>query len=138
MDIKTNSNGWRYFEENGAIYWELYFSCPVCLQNGIENVPLRYWEHESCGGRIFIGDNGMFKCEKCGHTNVIVLWQYHCPVHEDAGLGTFVSVTNVKTLAKCISIAGMMVEEAGTKWLIKVLEEIDKQWNDPQYKLKQK
>lgn len=137
--IKTSERGLRYFEENGTTYWELYFQCPVCLQNGLSDVPLRYWVHSSddCSGngnaRIFIGDNGMYKCESCGHSSVIVLWKYHCPVHEEAGLGTYLSVTNVKTLAKTLSIAGMMVEDAGTQWLIRVLQEIDKQWRDPRY-----
>lgn len=132
-EIKTSSSGLMYFEENGATYWQLYFQCPVCIQNGLTNVPLRYWEHASCGGTVFIGDNGMYKCDKCGHENVIVLWQYHCPVHEEAGLGTYVSVTNVKTLAKTLAIAGMMVEDAGIDWLQKVLTHIKKQWSDPQY-----
>ncbi len=130
----------RHFKRNGSVYFELYFQCPVCLQNGINNVPVTYWYHNSCKApqgrtnRIFIGDDGNYICEYCEHSEVIVLWAYHCPIHEGAGIGRYVRVTNSKTLAKVISIAGMMAEAAGTSWLIEVLKKIKDQFEDPQYR----
>jgi hypothetical protein len=138
---RNTSDGLRYFERDGAIYWELYFQCPVCLQMGIVDTPLSYWSHASCtppdgqSNKIFIGDNGKYICEYCEHSEVIVLWGYYCPKHQDKKDPTprYIKCENVKVLSKAISIAGMMVEDAGAGWLIKVLTEIKTQFEDPRY-----
>lgn len=141
---RKTSDGLRYFERDGAIYWELYFQCPVCLQMGIKDTPLSYWWHASCkpsngqSNKIFIGDNGKYICEYCEHSEVIVLWAYHCPRHQEKDESTprYLKCENVKALSKVISVAGMMVEEAGEDWLIKVLIEIRAQFRDPKYNQK--
>lgn len=131
--IKTTENGLHFFERNGVLYFEMYIQCPICIQNSIQNVPVTYWEHSNDGGQIFIGDNGKYICKHCEHEEVMVLWGYNCPIHDD-GTGTYMKVTNAKVLAKVIGIGGMIVGEAGIDWLQRLLPHIKEQWADPKYK----
>lgn len=129
----------RHFTRNGSIYFELYFQCPVCLQNGINNVPVTYWYHNSCEApqgrtnRIFIGDDGNYICEYCEHSEVIVLWDYYCPIHDTASINSSMRDVGAKKLSKIVAAVGMLVEDAGEDWLIKVLSRIREQFSDPKY-----
>ena len=42
------------FEKNGVTYFELYISCPVCMDRG-NNTPHAYWSHHNnnCNGDIY-------------------------------------------------------------------------------------
>lgn len=139
-NFDTNpSSELRHFTRNGSIYFELSFQCPVCLQNGINNVPVTYWYHDSCEAphgytnRIFIGDDGNYICEYCEHSEVIVLWDYYCPVHDTASVNSSMRDVGAKRLSKIVAAVGMLVDEAGDDWLIKVLTRIREQFSDPKY-----
>ena len=116
-------------EIDGVKYFELYIKCPVCLENNVENNPLRGWEHADCGGTMFVGSNGYLRCE-CGHSDPIVKWKYHCNNHDSLGLGKYVSVTNVKVLSSVFSIAGQLVLAAGQDWFLELMYAIDKQFKE--------
>ena len=141
---RKRSDGLRYFEKDGAIYWELYFKCPICVERNYQNVPTTYWWHGSCkpsngnSNKIFLGDNGKFICEYCEKSDVMILWGYNCPIHEPENNDKtrYIRCTNVKVLSKVIGIAAMMVENAGEDWLIKVLLKIRDQFRDPKYNKK--
>lgn len=106
----------QHFKNDGANYYKLYIACPVCLMLGKPTSP-SYWYHASCDGEIYIGDNGYYYCKNCGHKELIVNWAYGCPVHEEAGLGEYVKVDNLKHIAEAISIAGQITVVAELQWL---------------------
>lgn len=126
--IKNGKNGnWKYAEVDGVLYFEIYMQCPVCIMRNYPNVPFTYWQHKDCGGRLFIGDNGKYICEKCETSELIALWGYNCPIHDKKGLGTYLKVSNPEVIADVVSVAGQIVRSAGIPWLQRVLSEIEKQ-----------
>lgn len=117
----------KHFCNDGADYFQLYISCPVCLEHNVPTTP-SYWTHgttntgSECGGDMYIGDNGYYYCERCGHMDLIVNWAYKCPnpIHNQNGMDAYISVTDGKYIGKAISIAGQITGIAGIKWLNKL------------------
>ena len=112
--------------ENGHTYFRLYICCPVCLDRGKRDVPIRYWTHydNNCHGDIYIGDDANFKCTKCGHVSHVENWKYSCPDHSGSS-DDFVGAS-AAALAEAVATAGQLVQEAGLDWLQKVLASLQR------------
>lgn len=115
----------KHFCNDGAEYFQLHISCPVCIEHHLPTTPT-YWTHgkiadgTECGGDMFIGDNGYYYCEKCGNKDLIVNWAYKCPnpIHGQNGMDEYLSITDGKYLANALIVAGEITTgPAGLKWL---------------------
>lgn len=124
----------KHFNNDGVDYFQLHIKCPVCLEHDIP-VETTDWVHghksdgSTCGGDIYIGDNGAYYCEKCGQTDLICNWGYKCSHHEQQGLGLgeYVNVSDGKYIAQAISVAGQITDIGGLKWLNKLTDALLKQ-----------
>jgi hypothetical protein len=106
-------------QENGYTYFQLYISCPVCLEKG-KHMPITYWQHaEGCNGDIYIGDDANYKCKKCGKKGHVKNWKYNCPGHSNSP-DEFVGAS-CQALASAIATAGQLTTAAGVAWLQKFL-----------------
>lgn len=61
------------FEKNGVTYFELYISCPVCVDRG-NNTPHAYWSHHNnnCNGDIYMGENAFYYCKNVELPNMFI------------------------------------------------------------------
>jgi hypothetical protein len=100
-------------------YFELFISCPVCFDQG-KNTPHSYWEHQHCGGNLYVGDNAFYLCSDCKSTAHVFKWRYGCPNHSGAEIEYLES--SPQGLAQAVSTAGQLVQETGIAWLQKFLE----------------
>lgn len=113
------------FEKNGVTYFELYISCPVCLDRG-NQTPHSYWSHHNnnCNGDIYMGENAFYYCKKCGATQHVYKWKYGCPNHS-SGEYEFLEASPA-SLAQAVSTAGQMVNATGIPWLQTFLANMQK------------
>lgn len=136
-----------HFGNDGVDYLKIYIKCPVCLEHGWPT-EASYWYHDTddygnyCGGEMYLGDNGYYRCAKCGHTSPALIWKYCCPNHEQYGHDKYLSITDTKYIAGALSITGQLMlgdNDAGTEWLIKVsnallkYEKENPYWNKNKY-----
>lgn len=68
------------FEKNGVTYFELFISCPVCIDRG-NMTPQAYWSHHDngCSGDIYMGENAFYYCKKCGATSHVMKMEIWMP-----------------------------------------------------------
>lgn len=108
--------------KDGYTYYEMYLSCPVCFGRG-KNTPASHWQHHSCGGTIYVGDNAHYCCKKCKCDDHVHQWSYGCQYHSSSDYD-FVKATP-EELAAVISIGGMFVTTTGLPWLQRFLENLN-------------
>lgn len=117
MDIKS-------YEKDGISYYQLYISCPVCYERG-KMLPQTYWSHgEDCGGDIYIGENALYRCSKCGFTSHVMNWKYKCPEHSTDAENAYIGVSGA-ALASVVSMAGQLTVKAGVAWLQEFLKNLE-------------
>jgi hypothetical protein len=114
------------FTKNGVTYFQLFISCPVCQDKGV-NTEHSFWTHydNDCGGDVYLGENAFYLCKKCGKSAHAMKWRYGCPQHSnmDDEL-SFYSATPA-ALASVVSCAGMLVTETGISWLTEFLKNLE-------------
>lgn len=108
------------FSFDGHTYFNLFISCPVCIDQG-RNTPQSFWSHYNCGGSMFVGDNAYFKCQRCGDNKHVRYWSFTCPTHSSQASQEFLKPSS-QAMAQAISTAGQMVTETGQRWLIEFLK----------------
>ena len=119
--------GLNNFSEDNHTYFQLFISCPVCHDQG-RNTERSFWSHydNGCHGDIYVGDDANYKCKKCGKKSHVKNWAYNCPGHSNSP-DEFVKAS-AQGLAKAVSTAGQMVQEAGIMWLQTFLQNMGKDW----------
>lgn len=120
----------NHFEKDDVTFYELYVSCPICLDRG-HNGLQSFLVHANggCNGSMYCGDNGYFLCKKCGATSVVYNWQYGgCQIHSKRAINCLEEYGN-NTADRFIifSIIGQMVPATGIAWLQRFLEILQKQ-----------
>ena len=50
-----------------------YSQCPVCRSERSY-----YWIHHSCGGDLYLDDDGMLNCDECDSYDYIFRWKFDC------------------------------------------------------------
>ena len=116
------------FQADGATYFRLYLSCPVCMKNGNPAEP-SFWMHgnDNCYGDIYVGDNAFFMCKKCGQSVHVSNCRYSCPVHSTTPEEiVFFNGADADSFTATMSVAGQLVETAGMLWLRRFLENFSK------------
>lgn len=113
------------FERNGVTYYELYVTCPSCLELG-RNISRTYLIHHnnSCHGNIYIGDNGDLLCSICGARSNILNWKILCPNcnYDDSENLSLEEVSDEgMQLKHAVGIASQMAQKTGISWLEKFL-----------------
>lgn len=113
------------FTKNSISYFQLYISCPVCLDQG-RNTSQSFWVHHNnnCNGQIYMGENAYYLCKKCNMTSHVYKWKYGCPDHSGDTI-TFLEASPA-SLAQAVSTAGQLVQSTGIQWLQKFLENMQK------------
>lgn len=96
-------------------FFELFVSCPVCHDNGL-NTPRTFWSHHNCGGKLFVGDNANYLCSSCNHMSHVRHWEYSCPSHSQGANYQFLKASS-GSIAVMLSTAGQLTTEAGVAWL---------------------
>ncbi len=114
------------FEKNGYTYFQLYISCPVCIDRG-NMTPQAFWSHHdnNCNGDIYMGENAYYMCKKCGRTSHVMKWKYGCPNHMNGTDYEYLEASLV-ALAQAVSTAGQMVSATGLPWLQTFLANMEK------------
>lgn len=112
---------------NGQPYYELYMACPICT-NRRQCDAATYWKQSSCGGKIYVGDNANFYCEKCGERKH---WSncrfHHCHINESKVVINEITFESPSvSFAEAISISGDLVIAAGLPWLTKLFHNIER------------
>ncbi|MBQ7280403.1 MAG: hypothetical protein IJR13_06770 [Bacteroidales bacterium] len=110
-------------EEIGDVtYIQMFISNPIGFCMGI-NTKQKFWHHHECGGMMMLGDNGHFRCHRCGEDSVWFNWNFMGPVQQveaDYSSKGFVEKSeaqySVGNLKECIFRAGQMISEAGLNW----------------------
>ena len=54
--------------------------CPICHGGGS-----KYWSHYSCGGDLYLCNNGILECENCDARDYIFNWRFNCDQCHVAG-----------------------------------------------------
>lgn len=122
------------FEKDGVTYFELYTSCPICLDRGNQE-PRSYWSHcnNNCNGHIYIGDNGTLLCPKCGVNSRILNWRILCPQcnHDDSTVSTLEEVSDEgMQYIHAVAMSSAMVQKTGIAWLQTFLSSFMKEENE--------
>ena len=114
------------FDKNGTSYFELFISCPVCIDRG-NMTPQSYWSHHDrgCNGDIYMGENAFYYCKKCNAASHVMKWKYGCPNHSSGAEYEFLEASAV-ALAQAVSTAGQMVSATGIQWLQNFLKNMEK------------
>ncbi len=107
-----------------ATYYDLVIRCPACLANNEEPGPASQWFHAKpfCSGKIQIGDDAQFKCTSCAESFQIRTARYKCSKHTDY------RQTTSAHFASAVSTSGQVASIAGSKWLIKLLQNMGDDW----------
>lgn len=107
------------------LYIEAYLACPVCFEQG-RNGAAGYWEHDGCGGKMYLGDDAKYFCQKCKQRSHVSKWKYGCPGHSKADSEEldFQFASNA-TLASMMSCAGQLTTAAGLPWLKKFMDNLE-------------
>ena len=113
------------FVKDDVMYYQLYMPCPNCMQDGRPTTPV-YWHHEACGGNMYLGDNGMAYCEKCGETIPLVNCEFSCPeCNPKSSMDCLVKRSELKCIAKAMTVVGAVATTgAGLKWLNRTVNAI--------------
>lgn len=102
-----------------ATYYNLVIRCPACIAEGDFSGYPSQWYHTGCGGKLRIGDNARLRCYECGHEEHIMHWRWSCQSHE----GNY-KYTTSNAFTTAISIATQMVDTAGKRWLLTILDNL--------------
>jgi hypothetical protein len=103
-----------------AIYYKLKIRCPACIAMGRSGGIPSFWYHDSCGGRLEVGDDACYRCSLCGYTSHIKNWRYACESHQSS-----YRETNTNHFADAISTAGQFSDTGGRMWLLRLLENLE-------------
>lgn len=107
---------------DGFNFYELYISCPKCIDIGIVSNSI-FATHKNCGGRIYIGDNAHYLCLECDSTSPAFNWRIECQC-ENSDQIEFTETDNREFSRWHISIAGQLVSKTGVAWLQRFLQNI--------------
>lgn len=99
-------------------YYDLKMRCPACIFEGRDGGAISQWYHSNCGGKLQVGDNAYYRCQKCRHSSHVRNWRYSCSRHGDYRL------TSSSHLANAISTSGQLVNVAGRLWLMEFLKNL--------------
>ncbi|MDR1221365.1 MAG: hypothetical protein LBL07_00610 [Tannerella sp.] len=108
------------------LYFEAYLACPVCYERG-KNSGADYWQHadNGCGGKLYLGDDAQYYCEKCKRRSHVGKWKYGCPGHSNSSSDELeYHFASNAALASVISCAGQLVNAAGVPWLQEFLHNL--------------
>lgn len=95
----------------------VYISCPACADDGYYTYKT-YWQHAYCGvGTIYLTSRANIYCSGCGHESHISNWGFKCP----EGRHDF-RVPSTNGFIQVLTVSSQIVNEAGQKWLISVLQ----------------
>ena len=114
------------FTRNNVEYYQMFIGCPVCVMEGRPTIPTQ-WYHCEDGGEMYIGDNGYYYCIDCKKTMPIINWAYECFDCKENGHEKAVRIDNIKHIAEAISVAGMVTDMGGVKWLNRLTNALIKQ-----------
>ncbi len=115
------------YSKGGVTYFQLYISCPVCHEEGL-NTPHSYWTHAVDGGDIYVGDDASYQCKQCGHTKHVSAWEYGCPSHSGDSDEYVYKRATIASLASVMSCAGQLVTESGLPWLQTFMANLESGW----------
>lgn len=130
MILKMFQGENKTITKDNVEYYQLYIACPICSREGRSSVPA-YWHHNNCGGKMYIGDNGYYYCEKCGYTAPIIECGYICADCKKCGHEKVVIHDKLKHVGEAFAILGMIASTgAGLKWLARLTNVIMQQCED--------
>lgn len=120
MDSTINS-----LKKGETHYYQLYCKCPKCCENG-SNVPPLFWEHEGCGGDIYIGENACFYCNLCEKEVNLTNVTYKCPICDNVSNGSinFSPDAFGGSCLSSVSFAAQMVRYFGIEFLKNLLKKL--------------
>ena len=114
-----------HFGNDGVDYLKIYIQCPVCIEHDWPTTKSFWYHHrkpngDECGGEMYLGDNGYYKCGECGYTSPALLWKYCCPNHEAHGNQKFLGISDGKFIANALSVSGQLLDKVGLIWMNKI------------------
>lgn len=105
-----------------AEQYYVFIRCPACIAEKKKVGPPSQWYHSNCGGKLKIGDDAYYQCEKCNHRSHVKDWRYSCQYHSDH------RPTSSNHFANAVSIYGEAASSGGAKWLIRLLQNLGEDW----------
>lgn len=108
------------------LYIEAYFSCPLCIEQGKKVAPV-YWKHHSCGGKMYLGDDANYFCQKCKQRSRVGQWEYRCPDHSntDSAVLDFQIASNATLNYFPMSVVTQLITTAGLPWFRKFMNNLE-------------
>lgn len=120
-DAFSRGNG-RFLEgriEHMTSYYTLFIQCPACLYEGARPGPASYWYHADCGGKLEIGDNAYYRCQRCDHMSHVRSWRYACSGHVSSYRSG-----SADHFASAISVTSQL-SHIDRRWLYRLLENLE-------------
>lgn len=115
------------FQEDGHTFFQIYAKCPAWFEQG-RAVQTAYFMHgdDNCSGDMYVGDNAIFKCVKCGCSAHAKNWIFEWLDDGSAFLKSDPHGMNVHDI---FSIMGQMAAETGQGWLMEFMQNLG-EWDD--------
>lgn len=113
-------------EKEGVTYFEIYIPCPDCHGRGISTKEM-FAIHEDCGGKMYAGDNGHYRCELCNLEAPVYYWEFECNCISQSEFFLFKKNEQSKSdsITMHIALAGQLVTITGIPWLQNFLQNSD-------------